>query len=114
LYFDGGYLLPYKYISMQQDQSKSDSSVKAGLQIEGDKKPFTAGTETATEQDADELVHEQQEEYPTDSVEHDLDEIVHEQGSITTAKENDDELTEEEDMDDLVHRNANHNEEQDR
>ena len=85
---------------------KPGSRVTAAIPVEADKNSFVPGTETDNEQDADELVHEQPDEYPTDSVEQDLDEIVHEQGSITTAKETEDDLTEEEDMDDLVHRQA--------
>src|SRR5437868_38818 len=55
--------------------------------------------------DADDMVHEPHNEFPADNVEQDLDQIVHEQtGGITTAKEAEDHLTEEEDLDELVHR----------
>jgi hypothetical protein len=84
---------------------KTDESVKAGLQIEaGHTRAPGANDDLSEEKDADELVHEQENDLPTDSVEQDLDEIVHEQAGGTTAKEAEDFLTEEEDMDDLVHR----------
>jgi hypothetical protein len=97
---------------MKKNNSKTDESVKAGLEIEaGHKKsnakklPVPHRDELTGEKDPDDIVHEQPAALPTDNVEQDLDEIVHEQGSITTAKEAEDELTEEEDMDELVHRN---------
>jgi hypothetical protein len=59
------------------------------------------------EKDADDMVHEPQNEFPTDNVEQDLDQVVHQQtGGITTAKEAEDDLTDEQDMDELVHRNS--------
>jgi hypothetical protein len=63
--------------------------------------------ELTGEKDADDMVHEPHNEFPTDNMEQDLDQVVHEQtGGITTAKEAEDHLTEEEDMDELVHRNG--------
>ena len=105
---------------MQKNNSKTDTSVKAGLEIEAghkklangdlraDKKaPVPHGEVLPGEKDPDDIVHQQPNTLPTDSVEQDLDEIVHEQaGGITSAKEAEDHLTEEEDMDELVHRNG--------
>jgi len=86
---------------------KTNESVKAGLQVEGGHSRPAADDKSQQEKDADELVHERDNDFHADSVAHDLDEIVHEQGSITSAKEAEDFITEEEDMDDLVHRHGN-------
>ena len=102
---------------MQKNHSNTDEGIKAGppdstgLQREEDNKQpakKTTGThkESSTgEKDADNMVHEQQNILPTDNNEHDLDELVHAQRHIND-KEAEDELTEEEDMDELVHRNS--------
>jgi hypothetical protein len=83
-------------------------STTAGLAAEpGHQKPRIAGDEKSPlERDADELVHEQQHERPVDAAEHDLDEVVHEQNSILTDKEAEEDVTDEEDIDDLVHRSS--------
>jgi hypothetical protein len=103
---------------MEKNRSTTNEGIKpgppdsVGLQREdGNTAPNKAnGThqeELTGEIDADDMVHEPHNEFPTDAVEQDLDQVVHEQtGGITTAKEAEDHLTEEEDMDELVHRNG--------
>ena len=102
---------------MQKNRSTTNEGIKAGptdsvglQREEGNKERAKKNSvipkdELTGEKDADDIVHEQPNEFPTDNVEQDLDEIVHEQGSITTGKEAEDRITEEEDMDELVHRN---------
>jgi hypothetical protein len=85
---------------------KTDESVKAGLELEGDTKPqnnSTAGNdipEVENEKDADEEVHQQTDTVP-DAVatEQDADELVHLK-NIDTATNAEDE---ERDVDDMVH-----------
>jgi len=108
---------------MQNNNSNTNEGIKAGppdsvglQREEGNKQPANkagpkdsaSGTHKESftgEKDADNMVHEQQTVLPTDSNEHDLDELVHAQRHIND-KEKEDELTEEEDMDELVHRNS--------
>ena len=90
---------------------KTDDSVKAGLQLEGEgpkeQQQETAGTagtadnaipEIENEKDGDELAHERAGETPDVTNEQDMDELVH---KVPPAKvgNNDDEK----DVDDLVH-----------
>ncbi len=74
---------------------KKDASVKAGLEIAAHTNP-----ERDTEKDADDLVHEREEEMPEESAaaEQDPDELVHEHHATPHPGELD-----EADLDDLVH-----------
>jgi hypothetical protein len=89
---------PIDSVSLERADDNSAPANKAG---------GTHRDDLTGEKDADDMVHEPHNEFPGDSVEQDFDEVVHEQtGGITTAKEAEDHLTEEEDMDELVHRNG--------
>jgi hypothetical protein len=85
---------------MKKEDKKTDESVRAGLQIQGDTKPEeTASEDGLTEKDVDEEVHEAKNEVPDVSEESDLDEVVHEQtGGITTSAD-----IIEKDIDDAMH-----------
>jgi len=90
---------------MEKQPKKTDESVKAGLQIEGNTKPVTENKSAQTdlsgeEKDADEQVHQPKNETADESVEQDLDEVVHKQHSITTTTT---EKNEEVDGDDVAH-----------
>jgi len=88
----------------------TDASVKAGLQIEADTNPLkeqqkkintgTGYKDAAKETDADELVHEKENDTNAGNKEQDPDELVHSNPAFKTVREND-----EVDPDDLVHEN---------
>ena len=94
------------------EKHKTDESVKAGLQIEGDAHPLNknpdknisnddpAQDDTGVEVDGDELIHEQEDVTVTTEPEDekDMDDLVHSMPPLKTVTEN-----EEQDPDDLVH-----------
>ena len=99
----------------------TDASVKAGLQLEGDTNPLkqqqavppgeqgsasgqkknntdTSYKDAAKETDADDLVHEKENDIDTGNKAQDPDELVHSSNTFKTVREND-----EVDPDELVH-----------
>ena len=93
------------------EKHKTDESVKAGLQIEGDTKPLNhnqdkninnedpAQDDTGLEVDGDELIHEQDDVVTAEPEdEKDMDDLVHSMPASKTFIDN-----EEQDPDELVH-----------
>jgi hypothetical protein len=91
-------------------EKHTDESVKAGLQIEADTNPLkeqqkksnadTGYKDAAKETDADELVHEKENNINTGNKEQDPDELLHSSHSFKTVRDSN-----EADPDDLVHEN---------